>query len=228
MENYGFIFYTFSYINTIILIISSIVSIIVLRNSRVKTLKTIGYYLLTCLFFDLITTFIVFLSHKGFFEGFSTISLAIIFRLSELLVIGYLINQHWLKSKIVWFLIAFSGIYLLYDLFTYQTYGILNYEAKAQTVANVLLVGLIVANLLKQLKDPNPFNMTHQMLCMVLLAYFSIHLVYTVIQNFIINQSFTDKSFAMFYSSYALLHIIYYAALAFILFRNTRKSLSYN
>jgi len=195
----------------------------VLKNNRSKVLKTVAYYLLVCCFSDLITSLIVFLLKKGFIEGFSTMHLGIMFRLIELLLIGYLINKHWLKSKIVWVLMILSSVYLLYDLFTFQSKGILNYEARAQTVANLLLLGLIVVNLLKQLKDAKQFNVSNQMLSMVFLTYFSIHLVYTVIQNFIINQSFTDKSFALFYSSYAILHIIYYAALGFILFRNLKK-----
>jgi len=223
MESYAFIFYSFSYVNTAILILSSIISIAVLKNNRSKVLKTVAYYLLVCCFSDLITSLIVFLLKKGFIEGFSTMHLGIMFRLIELLLIGYLINKHWLKSKIVWVLMILSSVYLLYDLFTFQSKGILNYEARAQTVANLLLLGLIVVNLLKQLKDAKQFNVSNQMLSMVFLTYFSIHLVYTVIQNFIINQSFTDKSFALFYSSYAILHIIYYAALGFILFRNLKK-----
>ena len=223
MESYAFIFYSFTYVNTIILILSSIIGIIMLRNNKSKILKTVAYYLLICCFFDVITSFIVFLLQRDFIEGFSTIYLGIVFRLLELLLIGYLINKHWLRSKIVWLLMIFSSVYLLYDLFTFESKGILNYEARAQTVANFLLLCLIVLNLLKQLKDAKQFNVTNQMLCMVFLAYFSIHLVYTVIQNFIINQSFTDKSFALFYTSYAVLHIVYYAALAFILFRNLNK-----
>ena len=223
MESYAFIFNTFTYVNTIILIISSIIGIIMLRSNKSKILKIVAYYLLTCCFFDVITHFIVFLLERDFIEGFSTIYLGIVFRLLELLLIGYLINKHWLKSKIVWLLMIFSSVYLLYDLFTFQSKGILNYEANAQTVANFLLLSLIVVNLLKQIKDANQFNVTNQMLCMVLLTYFSIHLIYTVIQNFIINQSFTDISFALFYSSYAILHIIYYSALGFILFRNLKK-----
>lgn len=223
MESYAFIFYTFTYVNTIILILSSIIGVFMLRKSKSKILKIVAYYLFVCCFFDVITGFIVFLLKQGFLEGFSTIYLGIVFRLVELILIGYLINKHWLKSKIMWLLMMFSSIYLLYDLFTFQSKGILNYEARAQTVANFLLLGLIVVNLLKQLKDAKQFNVTNQMLSMVFLTYFSIHLVYTVIQNFIINQSFTNKSFALFYSSYAILHIIYYAALGFILFRNLKK-----
>ncbi len=218
-----FLFDVFAYVNSIILLISCILSIIVLRSSKSKVLKTIAYYLLICCFFDLLTRFCVFLLSRGFIEGFSKIFLAIIFRLTELFIVGYLINKYWIKSKVVWLLVTFSSLYLLYDLFTFKSNGILNYEARAQTAANVLVLGLIVANLLKQLKANKHFTVTNQMLCMVFLAYFSIHLVYTVIQNFIINQSFTDKSFALFYSSYALLHIVYYSALAFILFRNLKK-----
>lgn len=224
MESYSFIFYTFTYVNTFILLISSVLSVFVLRESKCKVLKKVAYYLLICSSFDIITNSIVLLLEQGAIEDFSTIYLGIIFRLIELLLIGYLINKHWLKSKIVWILMIFSTLYLLYDLFTFQSKGILNYEARAQTVANLLLLGLIVVNLLKQLKDANQFNVNNQMLSMVFLTYFSLHLVYTVIQNFIINQSFTDKSFALFYSSYAILHIIYYAALAFILYKNLKKT----
>ena len=224
MESYAFIFHSFTYVNTAILIISSIISIAVLRNNRNKVLKSVAYYLLICCFSDLITRLIIFLLKQQFIEGFSTMYLGISFRLMDLLLIGYLINRYWLKSKIVWILMIFSSVYLLYDLFSIQSKGILNYEARAQTVANILLIGLIVTNLLKQLRKGNDFNVTYQMLSMVFLGYFSILLVYTVIQNFIINQSFTDKSFALFYSSYAILHIIYYAALGFILFRNLTKT----
>lgn len=222
MESYGFIFRAFTNVNTITLIISSIISVIILRNNKSKVLKTVAYYLVICCCSDLITTLIVFLLKRGVIEGSSMI-LMIIFRLIELLIIGYLINEYWLKSKLVWLLMIFSSVYLLYDLFTFQSKGILNYEARAQTLATILLVGLIVANLLKQLKKGKEFSVTNQMLCMIFLAYFSIHLVYTVIQNFIINQSFTDKSFVLFYSSYVLLHIVYYAALGFILFRNLKR-----
>lgn len=223
MESYAFIFDAFTYVNTFILILSNIIGVIMLRKNKSIILKIVAYYLFVCCFFDVITSFIVFLLEQGAIEDFSTIYLGIIFRLIELLLIGYLINKHWLKNKVAWLLMIFSSIYLLYDLFTFQSKGILNYEARAQTVANILLIGLIVTNLLKQLKRGKEFSVTNQMLSMVFLAYFSIHLVYTVIQNFIINQSFTDKSFALFYSSYALLHIVYYAALAFILFRNFKK-----
>ena len=224
MESYAFIFHAFTYVNTFILILSNIIGVIMLRKNKSIILKIVAYYLFVCCFFDVITSFIVFLLEQGAIEDFSTIYLGIIFRLIELLLIGYLINKHWLKNKVAWLLMIFSSIYLLYDLFTFQSKGILNYEAKAQTVANILLIGLIVVNLLKQLKNAKQFNVTNQMLSMVFLTYFSIHLVYTVIQNFIINQSFTDKSFALFYSSYAILHIIYYAALAFILYKNLKKT----
>lgn len=223
MESYSFIFYTFTYVNTFILLISSVLSVFVLRESKCKVLKKVAYYLLICSSFDIITNSIVFLSNREIIEGFSTIILSIIFRLVELLIIGYLINEHWLKSKMVWVLMMCSSIYLVYDLFTFESKGVLNYEARAQAVANLLLLVLIIANLLKQLRKGKEFSVTNQMLSMVFLAYFSIHLIYTVIQNFILNQSFTDKSFAMFYTSYAVLHIVYYTALAFILFKSLKK-----
>lgn len=222
MESYAFIFYTFTYVNTIILILSSIIGVFMLRKSKSKILKIVACYLFVCCFFDLITNFIIFLQNKGFIEGFSTMFLVIIFRLTELFIIGYLINKNWLKSKIVWVIMIFSSAYLLYDLFTFQSKGILNYEARGQTMAIILLVGLVVANLLKQLRKGKEISVTNQMLSMVFLAYFSIQLIYTVIQNFIINQSFANKSFTLFYSSYAILHIIYYAALGFVLFRNLK------
>lgn len=223
MESYA-LFNVFSDVNTFVLVISSIVSIFLLRNNKSKILKAVAYYLIICCLMDLITALIVFLLESEFIEGFSSMILTIVFRLIELLIIGYLINKYWLKSKVVWLLMIFSSVYLLYDLFTFQSKGVLNYEARGQTVATILLVGLVVANLLKQLRRGKEFNVTNQLLCMVFLAYFSIHLVYTVIQNFIINQSFTDKSFTLFYSSYVLLHIVYYSALTFILFRNLKKT----
>jgi len=224
MESYIFIFNVFAYINTVLLIAYSVLSVIFIKKSKDKILKVVAFYLLFNLFFDLLARVSEFFFKINFLSDSIFISLKIIYRLAELLIIGYLINKHWLKSKIVWVLIGASSLYLLYDLFTYRANGLLNYTAYAQIAANVLLVFLIAANLLKQLKDTKPFSVTNQMLCMVFLTYFSIHLIYTVLQNFIINQSFSSKSFALFYSSYAGLHIIYYFALAFILFKNRKDS----
>lgn len=223
MKSYFFIFDAFAYVNTFLLIVFSILSVVVFKKST-KVLKLVAFYLIFSCFFDFLSRFFEFLFEKSLVNDNTFISIRIIYRLAELIIIGYLINNYWLKSKIVWLLMMFSSLYLFYDLFTFQSKGILNYEARAQTIATVLLVGLVVTNLLKQLKRGKEFSVTNQMLSMVFLAYFSIHLVYTVIQNFIINQSFTDKSFALFYSSYVLLHIVYYAALAFILFRNLKKA----
>lgn len=156
-----------------------------------------------------------------------TLYIDILYRLGELLIVGYLINHYWLKNKLSWILISLSSLFLLYDLFTYREEGLLNYVAYAQITANLLLIVLIVSNLLKQLKDTKPFSVTNQMICMVFLAYFSIHLVYMVVQNFIINQSFSNKSFVLFYSSYAILHILYYFSLAFIVFKNSKNSFKF-
>lgn len=215
MESYYFIFKIFAYLNTFLLLIYSILSIIVLRTNCSKIIKIVALYLMCSSSFDLIALVV-----SNYFP--SNLITLIAYRLCELLIIGYLINKFWLKSKLGWFLICLSGSYLVYDLFTWHLKGVLSYEAKAQTAAVILLVGLIVANLLKQLRKGKEFSVTNQMLSMVFLAYFSIHLIYTVIQNFILNQSFTDKGFAMFYTSYAILHILYYAALGFILFRNLK------
>lgn len=220
MGSYYFIFDSLAFINSALLIAYSVLSIVVLQKSNNSILKIVAFYLIFNLSFDLICIlFEYYYKQNNIF-----ISLKIIYRLAELLIIGYLINKYWLKSKIVWVLIGASSLYLLYDLFTYRANGYLSYTAYAQIAANVLLVFLIAANLLKQLKDTKPFSVTNQMLCMVFLTYFSIHLIYTVLQNFIINQSFSSKSFALFYSSYAGLHIIYYFALAFILFKNRKDS----
>ena len=224
MESYYLIFEVFGYLNSVLLTAYSALGIMVLKKSNNNILKTVAFYLLFSFCFDLMIRFSIIMFGRNFIVEFSSIFLKILFRLAELLIIGYLINKHWLKSKIVWVLIGASSLYLLYDLFTYRANGILNYAAYAQISANVLLVFLIAANLLKQLKDTKPFSVTNQMLCMVFLTYFSIHLIYTVLQNFIINQSFSSKSFALFYSSYAGLHIIYYFALAFILFKNRKDS----
>jgi len=224
MESYYFIFDVIGSINSFLLIVYSFLSIIVLRKSKNNILKIVAFYLLFSFCFDLISRFLIHNLNIDFIKEYASIFIKIIYRLTELLIIGYLINKHWLKSKLVWVLIGASSLYLLYDLFTYRANGILNYTAYAQITANVLLVFLIVVNLLKQLKDTRPFSVTNQMLCMVFLAYFSIHLIYTVLQNFIINQSFSNKSFALFYSSYAGLHIIYYFALAFILFKNRKDA----
>jgi len=223
MGSYYFIFDIFGYVNSFLLIIYSILSIIVFKISEKKVLKIIAFYLLFSFCFDSITRLYIYFLYKNLTEQYLSIFIKIVFRLGELLILGYLINRYWLKSKAAWFLIGLSSMYLLYDLFTYKAKGFLNYDANAQTAVNVLLIGLIVVNLLKQLKIGKEFSVTNQMLSMVFLAYFSIHLVYTVIQNFIINQSFADKSFALFYSSYVLLHIVYYTALGFILFRNLKK-----
>lgn len=228
MKSYYFIYDAFSYVNSIILLISSVLSIIVLKRTTCEIIKIVAFYLLFCCLFDLLSRSIVLFFHQYIPHDYTNIFLRITFRLGELLIIGYLINKYWLKSKIAWGLMVICSSFLIYDLFTYQSKGIRNYEAQAQTAATILLIGLIITNLLKQLNSSNEYNFTNQMLNMVFLAYFSINLIYTVIQNFIINQSFTNKSFVIFYSSYALLHITYYFALAFILFKNKNKVVSYN
>ena len=158
----------------------------------------------------------------------STIFLSILYRLGELVIIGFLINKVWLKSNLIWMLIGTSALYLIYDLFTYRDNGILNYVAYAQITANVLLIFIVVFNLLKQLQSSKSFSVTNQMLSMVFLAYFAIHLIYTVISNFIINQNYSNQSFVLFYCSYAILHIIYYFALAFIVYKKSKKLLIKN
>src|SRR5690606_20021860 len=204
-----------AYINSFFRIIYSIISIVVFKKSKKKIFKIIALYLMFSFFFDFLINILFFTLKVEIIRD--TLFLDILYRLGELLIVGYLINNYWLKSKIVWFLIVLSSLYLLYDLLTYREKGLLNYVAYAQITANLLLIVLIVTNLLKQLKDSKSFSVTNQMVCMVFLAYFSIHLVYTVVQNFIINQSFTNKSFVIFYSSYAILHILYYFSLSFIL-----------
>lgn len=223
MDCYSFIFDLVAYSNTILLFVYAILSIIFIQKKKCTVLKIIAIYLIFSFAIDVSTRMFLFFVNKNLIEQHFSIFIKIFYRLTELLIIGYLINKYWLKSTVVWYLIAGSSVYLLYDLCTYKANGVFNYEANAQTVANLLLMILIAVNLLKQLRSNQTFTVTNQMLSMVFLAYFSIHLIYTVIQNFIINQSFSDKSFVLFYSSYVVLHIAYYFALAFILFKNLKK-----
>lgn len=221
MEDYYFLYNILAYVNSFFLVIYSIISIIVFKKSKKKIFKIIALYLMFSCFFDFLVRILFFVIKIEVIND--TLYIDILYRLGELLIVGYLINNYWLKSQIFWLFIGLAGLFLLYDLFTYREKGLLNYVAYAQITANLLLIILIVTNLLKQLKDTKPFSVTNQMVCMVFLAYFSIHLVYTVVQNFIINQSFTNKSFVLFYSSYAILHILYYFSLAFIVFKNSKK-----
>ena len=221
MESYYFIYETLAYLNSILLAIYAVLGIIVLKKSKKRILKIIALYLIFSCFFDFLVRILFFVIKIEIIND--TLYIDILYRLGELLIVGYLINNYWLKSKIAWSLLCFCSLFLLYDLFTYREKGLLNYSAYAQITANLLLIILVVTNLLKQLRENKPFSVANQMICMIFLAYFSIHLVYTVIQNFIINQSFSNKSFVLFYSSYAVLHIVYYFSLSFILFKNLKK-----
>jgi len=225
MNDYYFLYNILAYINSFFLIIYSIVGLIVFKKSKKKIFKIIALYLIFSCFFDLLVYILFFVLKVEIISD--TLFLDILYRLGELVIVGYLINNYWLKSQMFWLLIGVVSLFLIYDLLTYRERGLLNYVAYAQITANLLLILLIVTNLLKQLKDTKPFSVTNQMVCMVFLAYFSIHLVYTVVQNFIINQSFTNKSFVVFYSSYAILHILYYFSLAFIVFKNTKNSFKF-
>lgn len=183
--------------------------------------KIVAFYLLFSCFFDLLAQASSFFIPSVMEDS---LFLSIIYRLGELLIVGYLINRYWLKNRLFWVFIGLSGIYLLYDLFTYRNNGVLNYVAYSQIIANVLLCILVVSNLIKQLKSDEAFGIMSQLLNMIFLSYFSIHLIYTVIQNFILNQTFSNNSFVLFYCSYALLHVLYYFSLAFILFKSVRES----
>lgn len=220
MESFLFLFDALAYLNSGLLVLYAVLSTIVLRKSNNKIAKIVAFYLLFSCFFDVFSQIVVIFLVPSFFEN--SLFMAILYRLGELLIIGYLINKFWLKNKVYWGLIALAGAYLVYELFTYQNTSFLNYTANAQIAANILLVIMIAFNLIKQLQSEKTFSVSNQMLCMVFLTYFSVHLVYTVISNYIINQSFSNKGFTLFYCSYALLHIAYYFSLAFIINKKTK------
>lgn len=225
MKDYYFLFQIFAYINSGLLLIYFLYFIKKSSISANKELRIVVFYLWFSCFFDVLSRLIQYLLEIGFINEFHSISLRIMYRLGELVFIGYLINKYWLKSKMAWLLIGASGLFLVYDLFTYRVNGVLNYMAYAQITANTLLICLLVVNLLKQLQGTKKFSITNQMLNMVFLAYFAVHLIYTVIMNFIINQKYNDKSFVLFYCSYAVLHILYYFALAFIVYKKQKSVL---
>ena len=225
MKSYYFIFDTLAYLNLALLLIYAILSIVILKKGKRSVLEIVAFYLIFSCLFSLISKGI----NVFFVNKFSDILfLSILYRLGELLIIGFLINKVWLKSNLIWILIGTSALYLIFDLFTYRDNGILNYVAYAQITANVLLIFIVVFNLLKQLQSSKSFSVTNQMLSMVFLAYFAILLIYTVISNFIINQNYSNQSFVLFYCSYAILHIVYYFALAFIIYKKSKKSLIKN
>lgn len=225
MKSYYFIFDTLTYLNLVLLLIYAILSMVILKKGKRGVLEIVAFYLIFSCLFSLISKGI----NVFFVNKFSDILfLSILYRLGELLIIGFLINKVWLKSNLIWMLIGTSALYLIYDLFTYRDNGILNYVAYAQITANVLLIFIVIFNLLKQLQSSKTFSVTNQMLSMVFLAYFAILLIYTVISNFIINQNYSNQSFVLFYCSYAILHIIYYFALTFIVYKKSKKSLIKN
>ena len=147
----------------------------------------------------------------------------LLFRLGELWIVGYLLNYHFIKSKLVWFLMVLCSLYIFYDFFVFQNVGIERYIAFAQITTNILLILLVVYNLLKQLKHDKPFSMSSQMLSLVFLTYFSIHLVFAVFQNFTNNQDFTKSSFTLFYSIFVGLHLVYYFSIALILYKSYKN-----
>lgn len=223
MKSYYFLFDILAFLNSALLFLYAVLGIFIFKKSKDSVLKIVAFYLLFSCFFDLLSSISSkFLVPEVFHDTFF---LSILYRLGELLIIGYLINNYWFKSKVTWLLIGASGLFLVYDLFTYRVNGVFNYMAYAQITANVLLVCMLVVNLLKQLQGTKKFSITNQMLNMVFLAYFAVHLIYTLTKNFIINQSFNDKSFVLFYCSYAVLHILYYFALAFIVYKKQKSVL---
>ena len=178
------------------------------------------YVIYSCIF-DLLSRFSSFLFNEN-----SSFSFKLFYRLGELLIIGYLLNNYWLKNRILWYLISIISLYILYDWFIYRD-DVFNYSAYALVLSNVLLLILIIGNLIKQLNSDEIFSVTNQMLCLIF-NLFSIHLIYMVFQNYIINQTFNSKSFTWFYSGYAILHILYYFALGMILYKNRPKILLVN
>lgn len=203
-------------INTILLIVYAFLSILILKNKYKGILKYISIYLIFSCASDVLSRLMSdYLVPKYLSD---TLFTGILYRLGELLLVGFLINKFWLKIKSFWVLIGLSCLYLIYELLTYRNSDIFNYLAYAQIVANVILCIMLLINLIKQLNSKKIFSLRNQIFNMIFLTYFTIHFIYTVITNFIINQSFSNQSFNLFYSSYVILHILYYFALSLILF----------
>lgn len=219
MVDYFFLLELFGLTNSILLFIYTIFSFKILNRSKSYLLRIVAFYLMFSFLFDTITNFFVYYV-RYHFEVTDTLFLSILYRLGELLIIGYLVNKYWLKSKIIWCLISMSALFSTFELFTYRQNGIYNYTANAQIISNLVLLILLVTTLITTLQSKKLFNIRNQLIIMLFLGYFSIHLVYAVTSNFIINQSFSDQSFTLFFCSYILLHIVYYFALAFIVYKS--------
>lgn len=222
-ENYYFVFEIFAYLNTILLVIYSLMSVYFFNKFKNKILKNVAFYFIFCCAFDIISHITNYLIDNR--ELLTTVSMAfrLLFRLGELWIVGYLLNYYLVKSKLVWLLMVLCSIYLCYDYYVFQSVGLERYAAFAQIATNILLILLVVYNLLKQLKHDIPFSMSNQMLSLVFLTYFSIHLVFAVFQNFTNNQDFTKSSFTLFYSIFVGLHLVYYFSIALILYKSYKN-----
>lgn len=220
MKSYFFLFHLIAALNTLLLVVYCIYSFWFIKYRKKNIFKIVAFYLIFSFLFDLLTRITTFFFVPNILSD--SLFLGILYRLGELLIVGYLINYYWLKYKFVWALIGFSALYMVYELFTYKTNGVFNYVAYAKIVSNLLLCAMLAANLIKQLKTSIKFSVSQQILNMVFLSYFCIHLIYTVVQNFILNQTFSDNSFVLFFCSYAILHILYYFSLAFVMFKKAK------
>src|SRR5690554_8212027 len=98
MESYIFIFNVFAYINTVLLIAYSVLSVIFIKKSKDKILKVVAFYLLFDLVVDLVARVSEFFFKINFLTALSVISLKIMYRLAEGVISGHLSRKHWRKS----------------------------------------------------------------------------------------------------------------------------------
>ena len=218
MNSYYFIYDVFASLNTITLVLYSFLAVYYFNKKLLWEYKIIAIYLLFSCFFDLTTFLIMKYVDKTVIHD--TFFLSVLYRCGELILISYFIYQNVLKYKIVWFFVSIGIIGFIYELFTYKSNNVLNYVSYAQIYAGILLCILCISGLLSQLQSEKRIHITHQLILFIFLSYLAVYLVYTVVQNFILNQSFSNRSFVLFYSSYALLHVVYYFALAYVIRKN--------
>lgn len=223
MKNYYFIFDFFGYIITVLLSVFASLSIFFILKKYISKLKIIAIYLVLCFFFDILSIFLNALIEKKLLVN--SYFLILFFRSLESIIISYFIYQNILKYKIIWFFTGIGILWFIYELFTYQNNGVLNFISYAQIYMGIMLSIYCILGLFEQLQSSQKINITEQLLLFIFLSYFALYLVYTIVQNFILNQSFSNKSFVLFYSSYALLHIVYYSVLTYVLWMHGKKKI---